>query len=403
MASSLARADTLNSDLQIQVDNVDTQDAIDNQTHEPQESLVTVEEEETVVEETESEDLETEETDKPIIEDVEDESVDESKEFDEPEKDLVEEEENAPEDTGTELEPEVSDEVTDEISDKESEVLVQDDLRHSIETTVEPTSATIGDELVYTIIVTNIGDSHLEGIEVTYLIPSEVTVLKVSKDNGKSWVDPRIEDNLIILDTDVKESKTYKIKAYINENATNGQTITNLVKTNLVNKTDGKIISEEASAKVKVRATNIIIKNMITGNFGELSREFEFILKVGKKGHYDDKTFEFNLSHEEEEHIENLPTDATLILMETLVNGYKVTVEVDGYEDSIKEDGSYTLNLTDIKDKKTITVENNYEVDIDTGIFNDSSPYLLILTFVIVVLSSIAIATSYANSYKKRQ
>ncbi|RBP64487.1 putative repeat protein (TIGR01451 family) [Alkalibaculum bacchi] len=258
---------------------------------------------------------------------------------------------------------------------------------HTITKTVDKANATIGDELIYTIAVKNTGDFILRGINVTDTIPSGTTVLKVSKDNGATWVDPVIAGNVITLDTNIDlvagASKTYKVKAFINDNVTNGQTLDNTVATG------GNVPTQTATARVTVKTANVTVKKIITGNFGEVSREFPFTVKANKNGgHYTEKTFDFHLHHNETHTIPNLPTDAVLALTE--VNGdYVVTVTVDGNPITPVTD-VYTINVGSMA-TKTITVTNEKNVVIDTGISLDSLPYVLILVFTVVGLGVMVI------------
>ncbi|HZJ82722.1 MAG TPA: VWA domain-containing protein [Clostridia bacterium] len=148
-----------------------------------------------------------------------------------------------------------------------------------------------------------------------------------------------------------------------------------------------------AIATMWVRVTepkvDVTIKKFITGNFGDLTRSFDFTLKVDK-----DDPIEFALSHNGSELIQGLPADAVLTLTEE--NGeYDVTVKVDG--DIIPEtNGSYTITLTG--EDITITVTNNYDVPIDTGVPMDSLPYIIIIGMVVAGLGIMMIRRRRAGN-----
>lgn len=260
---------------------------------------------------------------------------------------------------------------------------MENNIDYSIEKSVDKPSATIGDELIYTITVTNTGNSTFHEIKVTDTIPAGITILGVSEDNGATWRDAITnEDGDIILDTDLslstvesENSKIYLIKAYVNENVVDGQALINTAKI------DGAMGPKTDTAKVTIKATDVTVKKLITGNSGDVSREFSFIVTTAKEGHYETKTLNFDLSHEDSYVLSNLPTDAVLKLIEE-DRGYDVTVTVGGNTIDPNNNGEYLINLSNMDDT-TITVTNHKDMIIDTGISFNSLPYALILALVV--------------------
>ena len=121
-----------------------------------------------------------------------------------------------------------------------------------------------------------------------------------------------------------------------------------------------------------LQTTDVIIKKEVTGNFGDLTREFAFTVIVDGDS---DNPIEFSLSHGESKTLEDIPANAVLTLTE-VSNGYDVTVRVGG-NPITPIDGKYTITLTG--EGITISVTNHKDVPIDTGITFDTLPYILIL------------------------
>lgn len=263
---------------------------------------------------------------------------------------------------------------------------MENNIDYSIKKSVDKSTATIGDELIYTITVTNTGNSTFRGVKVIDMIPTGITILGVSEDNGATWKDATTnDDGDIILDTDLSlstvesgNSKTYLIKTYVNENVVDGQALINTAKI------DGAMGPKTDTAKVTIKVTDVTVKKLITGNSGDKSREFSFIVTAAKEGHYETKTLNFDLSHEDSYVLSNLPTDAVLKLIEE-DSDYKVTVKVGGNTIDPNSNGEYLINLSNMDDT-TITVTNHKDVIIDTGISLNFLPYVLILALVVVGL-----------------
>ncbi len=115
---------------------------------------------------------------------------------------------------------------------------------------------------------------------------------------------------------------------------------------------------------------DLTIEKLITGNFGDYSKTFTFNVTIDGKQH------SFDLSHEGIKDFPNLSPNSEIKLSEES-GSYKVIVRVNGGAPINPVDGVYTINLSG--EDTTITVENNFEVVIDTGISLDSLPYIIIL------------------------
>lgn len=123
------------------------------------------------------------------------------------------------------------------------------------------------------------------------------------------------------------------------------------------------------------QTSSVTIRKLITGNFGDMNRIFEFDVTVDKGDPIDP----FILGNDETKSL-TARKDATLTLTEINSVDYEVIVTVgDTIIPRNEEDGSYTIVVADIGDGVEIVVTNNYDVIIDTGINLDSLPYVLIL------------------------
>jgi len=151
--------------------------------------------------------------------------------------------------------------------------------------------------------------------------------------------------------------------------------------------TDSNGCKATAEMKVTVRKTvSVTIVKRVTGNFGDLSREFNFKVTVGGKSE------EFKLIHNGSKTLNNVLENAVITLEETNADGYDVTVTASGINDPIEaENGVYTIQVAQMSGDMTITVTNHKDVDIVTGIFLDSIPYIIILAVVIAGIAVILV------------
>ncbi|NMA64838.1 MAG: hypothetical protein GX957_01180 [Clostridiaceae bacterium] len=136
--------------------------------------------------------------------------------------------------------------------------------------------------------------------------------------------------------------------------------------------------------EVMIEIEDITIRKLVSGNFGDRSREFPFDVTVTSSIEGYPKNYNFDLSHEGEFILYKLPKDAVIKLKETNAFGHSVIVTATGINGTIgsDENGIYTVIVADLTGDKTITVTNQNDVIIDTGISLDSLPYIIILALV---------------------
>lgn len=142
-------------------------------------------------------------------------------------------------------------------------------------------------------------------------------------------------------------------------------------------------ISGKVDADVKItniytpKTVNVNISKKVTGNFGDQSKEFEFTVT------HDGINEDFKLTHGSTHVIENVKKGSNIIIRENDADDYDKTITVKLGENVIlpNEDGSYTIPI-DAEQPIQIEVENYKNITIDTGVFLDSLPYVLILAVV---------------------
>lgn len=121
--------------------------------------------------------------------------------------------------------------------------------------------------------------------------------------------------------------------------------------------------------------TSVTISKNVTGNMGDRNKDFTFTFKVGKDGKED----KFDLRHNGTKKLTDLTIGETLYIMEehgSYTPTVTYTVGKNTTTVTANEDGWYAIPIAE---DTTVTVENNYNVTIDTGIFLDSAPYVLLL------------------------
>ena len=138
---------------------------------------------------------------------------------------------------------------------------------------------------------------------------------------------------------------------------------------------------------------NVLVQKKITGNLGDLERQFPFEVTISSntKGKGYETPAVFSLSHNQKKVLYHLPDDAVITLKETNNFSYEVTVTASGIDGPIEpnDDGAYIIKAADLKGDKTITVTNHKEVNIDTGVSLDSLPYIIILALVIAGIAAL--------------
>ncbi|SDK18663.1 Cna B-type domain-containing protein [Alkalibacterium thalassium] len=238
------------------------------------------------------------------------------------------------------------------------------DLDYSITKDVDPTTATIGDELIYTITVMNSGDLALSNVDVFDDSPPEVTILQV-REVGGTWIDAETIDGRTQIAKNIYlaangGSQTFEIRAYVNDDAVDAQELTNTATIG------GAVAPKTDDATVTVEATNIDITKEIMGEDADLEGTFDFNYSITRPGelntdhYYSPVNGIFNLGNGGTEHFNNLPTDALITMSEESGN-YDVTVTVDGVEVTPNDDGEYLFDLSGLS-SLSILVTNELTV-----------------------------------------
>lgn len=163
---------------------------------------------------------------------------------------------------------------------------------------------------------------------------------------------------------------------------------------------DGKKLADgEAAFNNTYTANNLSIKKIVAGNLGDKSRDFNFKVEFEKTGEDYTKTsctvkggsgkyaagktfnslpnsIDISLKHDETITIENLPQDVKYTVTETSADGYTTTV------------GEKTTNIAEgtMDEKaKTVVFTNTKTGKIDTGVYLDNLPYILVFAGVLAI------------------
>lgn len=156
---------------------------------------------------------------------------------------------------------------------------------------------------------------------------------------------------------------------------------TDLTDKDLTNLFSGTVTVRVTNWKIVPRQ-NVTIKKIVTGNFGDRTKEFSFAVTcdqameegTGYTLTNGGKTASFTLSHADQVVLKGIPEGAVLTIREENGEEYSVTVSADG---RVLENGRYTVTNAP---NQRITVTNHRDVIIDTGIVLDSLPYILLLS-----------------------
>lgn len=118
----------------------------------------------------------------------------------------------------------------------------------------------------------------------------------------------------------------------------------------------------------------ITVKKIVTGNMGDYSKEFTFSVTVNGE------TFgeSFTLSNGGEATISNVPLGATVVITETGNDGYEFTADVKETEQ--ESVNSSSVSFTASENVNHVEITNKKEATIDTGIFTDTAPYIILFS-----------------------
>lgn len=208
-----------------------------------------------------------------------------------------------------------------------------------------------------------------------------------------------------VYDTDVKvEEASYSAQHYTTTIKVNGEAVNNA-------KISAETLKQHQEAGTKVEFTNayttpklpsMTIQKVVTGAFGERTKEFTFNVKLtDKEGHTVDVTHpdvanlnSFTLKHGKQVTLKEIPIGTTITVTETDANEYKTkatnydtyvsnrtfvykVVEQGGVATLVTENGLFGAYKK--VDGTAITVENNFDGTPDTGVLLDTLPYLILL------------------------
>lgn len=141
---------------------------------------------------------------------------------------------------------------------------------------------------------------------------------------------------------------------------------------------------------------NLTIKKSVTGNMGDVSKEFTFSYS------YTDGdstvTDNFTITNGGEYTIQNVPVGVTLKLQEQGDFGYRVTAVYNGQTryDGAANETEMLFPIVEGADK--IEINNHRDAVPDTGVMLDSMPYIIIL--VLVLAGAILFAVSRRRKYR---
>ncbi|MCD8380105.1 MAG: Cna B-type domain-containing protein [Lachnospiraceae bacterium] len=230
--------------------------------------------------------------------------------------------------------------------------------------------------------ITNTADEEIETIDISVEKvwndnnyserPSSITVTlyangvstgqTVTLDDGNDWsssfegLDKTDDDGNEIAYT-IEEEDLTSYTSTVTGSASEGYTITNTLKT-----------------------TSITVKKEVTGNMGDTTKTFSFILTDSEGNEY---TLE--LSSGQSNTFSGLIVGTQVTLTETNGSDYETTVSYSAGDSYVSEsNGVYTVTLTD-DGTLVITVTNYKNAEPDTGFNLDSAPYILMLSGVMAL------------------
>lgn len=213
-----------------------------------------------------------------------------------------------------------------------------------------------------------------------------------------------------VEDTNVKVTEeNYTTKHYTTTvNNETGHEITIPAATLKHNQETGTVTTVNfTNAYTTPKLSSMTIKKVVTGAFGERTKEFNFSVKLENTTNptllngvtasgaaTKDNLGNFTMNHGGSVTLENIPIDTIITVTEKDANDYKTSAT--GHKNSIQTSGERTFTYTVVEEggvvvlKSTgtdredfngyaITVENNFDGTPDTGVLLDTLPYLILL------------------------
>ncbi|MDO5153602.1 MAG: VWA domain-containing protein [Eubacteriales bacterium] len=148
--------------------------------------------------------------------------------------------------------------------------------------------------------------------------------------------------------------------------------------------------------QVPLSKTTVTITKQVIGNMGDTTKAFPFVVTL-TDGTMKDGTYSaaegsvaytvengtkitFSLKHGENVVLKDVPVSASLTVQESGVGSYEVTINSMKYKDQSDNATSVTSNAISVDKDMTIPVVNRHEANIDTGIFTDTAPYIILFS-----------------------
>ncbi|MDO4634265.1 MAG: hypothetical protein Q4B01_10445, partial [Eubacteriales bacterium] len=139
-------------------------------------------------------------------------------------------------------------------------------------------------------------------------------------------------------------------------------------------------------AKFERKKAAVTITKNVTGNMGDKTKAFPFSVSCSEAT-LDAADQSFTLKDGESRTISNLPVGAKLTLTESGNAGYGVSVTVNGTQVT-GTNGSYEITVDETAEGSSnqVVVTNNKDVNPDTGWYSDRSPYLWMLSLLMLMV-----------------
>ncbi len=218
-----------------------------------------------------------------------------------------------------------------------------------------------------------------------------------------------IFSGISVEDTNVKVEETnYSAQHYTTTIKVNGEAVNEAA-------ISAETLKQHQEAGTKVEFTNayttprlssMTIKKVVTGAFGERTKEFAFSVTLENRNSdllndvtatgaaTKDNLGNFTMKHGKQVTLENIPINTTITITETGADDYKT--KATGHNGYVSGNNARTFTYTVVEEggkavlkstgasaaevaNSAITVENNFDGTPDTGVLLDTLPYLILL------------------------
>lgn len=163
--------------------------------------------------------------------------------------------------------------------------------------------------------------------------------------------------------------------------------------------TDTIVLDKETTTLYAIwrrNTVNLTIKKSVTGNMGDVSKEFTFNYSYTDGDTTESKSF--TITNGGEYTIQNVPVGVTLKLQEQGDFGYRVTAVYNGQTLYDGEANETEMLFPIVEGADKIEINNHKDAVLDTGVMLDSMPYIIIL--VLVLAGAILFAVSRRRKYR---